>query len=340
MSEHLPAFETADSPARTALYAPWPPNARRSWGAGAIALVVGFYLVATIAMVVGQIAWTVSAHGAGVFSDPQAMTAALSDLPPPVIFFPLMLVLFLTWGGLSLAWVSGFERRGLSTIGFRAERAGRLFVNGAGLAIAAIIALSVTGLLIGLMAPVDVTEAAETADWWRLADPTVWLVIGGLAAFFFIQGGVEEIVFRGWLMSTLSARWGRIAGVGVTALVFALFHLQVFMSGFYMGLAALAGISMTGLFLGLLALRQGSLWGVIGLHGAFNAVSVIGPVSYMIASQPEATIGEAVSRVFEQATGMAASSGFQPQILAQALVFGTFSLFMLWRLTRTRRQAR
>ena len=30
---------------RAALYAPWPAGARRSWGAGAIALVIGFYLL-------------------------------------------------------------------------------------------------------------------------------------------------------------------------------------------------------------------------------------------------------------------------------------------------------
>lgn len=319
-------------PAKAALYAPWATGARPSWGWAAILLVLAFYLAATILYVLGQLVWIGASQGADVFTDPEALTAALGALPPAGVLFALLLLLFGGWGGLTLAWTGMFERRGLASIGLGHEKARARFLGGLAWAAAIIVALALAVGLIGLLFPVEITEDKAGADWSRLADPAIWLVFAGIAAFFVFQGGIEEVVFRGWLMSTLAARWGRTAGVIATTLAFTAFHVHVFLSGFANGLAALTGIFMTGLFLAVFALRQGSIWGVVGLHGGFNALTLLGPVAYALARQPETPVGEVIASVFEQATGMTGGAAFQPQALAQALVFGVLAvLFLVWR---------
>lgn len=322
---------------RRPLYTPWPPHARRSWGWAAIALVVVFYAAATLLYVVGQMSWLIATRGPGLLQNEVALTAALSALPPPGVLFALLFVLFASWGGLTLAWMAGFERRGLPSIGMQGERAGRQFFGGLVWAAVSVFLLGLAVFLIGLFFPVDMGEAIETAQWSRLADPGLWLIFAAIAVFFLIQGGIEEVIFRGWLMSTLAARWGRTAAVVASSLAFALFHVHVFMTGWANGLAAMLGITMTGLFLAVYALRQGSIWGVIGLHGGFNAIVYLSPVLHALASQPDTPAGQVISEVFQSATGMTGTPDFQPQALAQALVFGILAALFVMRLRKSRR---
>lgn len=319
---------------RIALYAPWPPGARRSWGWAAIGLVVAFYLTAAILYRTGQFGWLLATRGTGLLQNQAALSSALAQLPPPGVLFALLFVLFASWGALSLAWVARFERRGLASIGMGGWAAVRRFLGGLAWAIAAVFLLGLAVFLIGLAFPVEIGEALEQADWNRLADPALWLVFLGIAVFFLIQGAIEEVIFRGWLMSTLAARWGRRAAVIASSLAFALFHVHVLMSGVANGLAALLGITMTGLFLAVFALRQGSIWGVIGLHGGFNAIVYLSPVLHALASRPDTPAGQVIAEVFQSATGMTSAPGFQPQALAQALVFGALAAWFVFRLRK------
>lgn len=76
----------------------------------------------------------------------------------------------------------------------------------------------------------------------------------------------EEWLFRGLVQRVLVRRWGPVAGVGVTALLFVLLHpwnLRTFL--------AIGGL---GLLLGVLAHRRQSLTYSILLHAGFNLVAV------------------------------------------------------------------
>lgn len=316
------------------LYAAWPERARRSWGWAAILLVAGFYLLGAIGYALGQLAWLIASRGPGVLSEPGALQAGLANLPPAGVLFVLLFIQFAAWGGLTLLWMAGFERRGLATIGLGGKRAGARFFGGVLLAGAIILLLGLAVSIISVFWPVEATREFAEADWGRLADPGLWLLFLAIAVFFLFQGGVEELVFRGWLMSTLAARWGVAASVIVSSLVFALFHAHVFLSGLVNGATALLGIAMTGLFLALLAVRQGTIWGVVGLHGAFNALTLLSALAYELARRPDTPVGAVITGVFEQATGMEAGAAFQPQALAQALVFGALAVLLVWRMRR------
>ncbi len=83
---------------------------------------------------------------------------------------------------------------------------------------------------------------------------------------------VEEILFRGFFQSYLRRKLGVVWAVVLTALFFSLFHFSIDQS--WSNVVILSSLFILGLFLGYLYERQRSLWAPIGLHMAFNAISL------------------------------------------------------------------
>jgi membrane protease YdiL (CAAX protease family) len=90
--------------------------------------------------------------------------------------------------------------------------------------------------------------------------------VGVALVGWLIQGGVEEILFRGWLMGVVAARHRVWIGVVGSSATFGLLH--GLNPGF--GLLPLFNLCLYGLFMALWALKEGSLWGICGLHSAWN----------------------------------------------------------------------
>lgn len=76
----------------------------------------------------------------------------------------------------------------------------------------------------------------------------------------------EEILFRGFVMPGLMARWGVVGAVVASALIFSVFHLHP---------GVLLPIFITGLLLGALYHATGSLWPPILAHAGQNAVALL-----------------------------------------------------------------
>jgi hypothetical protein len=91
------------------------------------------------------------------------------------------------------------------------------------------------------------------------------LVLTSLLAL--VVGFGEEIIFRGYLQTRLIARYGEIAGLSLTAALFALTH--PFLAA-PQPLLYLATVLLVGLLLGILARGSGSLWAGISLHIFWN----------------------------------------------------------------------
>ncbi len=106
------------------------------------------------------------------------------------------------------------------------------------------------------------------------SDPTPMAVTGGSAigALLIVLGGwvvqasTEELVARGWLMSTLAARTNVPIAVIVSSLLFALLHIL----NENVSLLAMANIMLVGLFLAVYAIVEGGIWGAAGIHTAWN----------------------------------------------------------------------
>ncbi|WSG19505.1 CPBP family intramembrane metalloprotease [Nonomuraea sp. NBC_01738] len=71
---------------------------------------------------------------------------------------------------------------------------------------------------------------------------------------------------RGFLLPVIGARWGAVAGVGVSSLFFVVLHLL----NPGITLLSVVNIVLVGVLLSLYALFEGALWGVCLWHAAWN----------------------------------------------------------------------
>lgn len=111
---------------------------------------------------------------------------------------------------------------------------------------------------------VAVKHLKQVSSYPMLLATTVTVIV-------FLVPIVEELLFRGLLQSWLIAKWGIKKGIGLTSVIFALFHFS-----FSQGIAnieLIISLFILSCFLGFLYVKQRSLWASIGLHTTFNALS-------------------------------------------------------------------
>jgi membrane protease YdiL (CAAX protease family) len=77
---------------------------------------------------------------------------------------------------------------------------------------------------------------------------------------------VEELCYRGLWLRAIARRWGTVAGVLLSGLVFGLVHFELY---------ALPLLALFGIVLGTLAARTGRLGPGIWAHMAFNLTAVV-----------------------------------------------------------------
>ena len=155
-------------------------------------------------------------------------------------------------------WVKHYEEREFTSIGLPAVGATKgIFI----------------GALIGLAAFSLWVIGAYSFGAVMLEDAPSQLIgvsaIGGVllaSVGVLIAAVAEEVIFRGWALSTLSIRYSPIIGIIVTATVFGLPH------GLNDDINAigLVNVGLGGIMLALWALNDGNLWRVIGFHWLWN----------------------------------------------------------------------
>jgi membrane protease YdiL (CAAX protease family) len=269
----------------------------------------------------------IAASGGAPVGEGGAIDPAV-ELPTLVI---AILAQFPAWAALVIAWVVSFERRSLATAGFRGP--GALGKYGLGLAVGLGIALA-----LAIASPfVDPSAAMDTTDFdvSHLARPEWLVMLGGVVLMFLMQGACEEIAFRGWMMSSVAARWGLVGGVAMNIGTFGLFHIHVFASGLVAGGAAILALTVVGLFLSLWAIQERSIAGVCGVHGAFNAAIVVLGMVGTAGADPEASPGDVLLQTIREATALS-GDGSAAGAMLQLLVFAALSGLVWLRIRRTR----
>ncbi|GAC1363162.1 MAG: type II CAAX endopeptidase family protein [Ktedonobacteraceae bacterium] len=167
-----------------------------------------------------------------------------------ISFVPVLLAI--------LAWVAFVEKRPFWTLGL--ERAGAVTKYARGVLIGFIMfAISIGALaLFGTVAQGQGNPQQEGLN-----------ALGGVLLVYLgwtIQGPVEEVLCRGWLLQTQGARYRPWGGIIISSLVFALLH------SINSGFSAFAAVNLIlfGVFAALYVLYEGSLWGIFGWHAAWN----------------------------------------------------------------------
>ncbi len=246
----------------SAIFSDAPAKGWLPWGLLAPVLTVIFVLIPVLATLAPMAALGLVDDS----GDPIGTNGLIAFLLPP----------FALTGLLVLAWVRFVERRPLATIGLTGARPVRTFLIGLAIGAATILAVVVAiwlagGFAASAFAPAFLSPAA----------------LGGIAillAAFAVQASVEELLFRGWLLSLAARKFGLPVAVALSSITFAFLH-------FSPSQPLLMTVNML-LFSGFAccwAIRAGNVWGVMGWHVGWNWLLATGfelPVTGLDAGLP------------------------------------------------------
>lgn len=122
--------------------------------------------------------------------------------------------------------------------------------------------------LVVLQAPDRVSELAKLFESLKVqidSVPLVWKLI----ALALVPAACEEFFFRGFLQTAFRAEMSGSLAVGLSAILFGLFHVVVRDALFF---ERFAPTCFLGVVLGLVCLRTGSLWPGLLLHALHNSL--------------------------------------------------------------------
>src|SRR5690625_706926 len=189
------------------------------------------------------------------------------------------LAIFLLASG---ALIRGVDRRRFAALGLRVDARAVLALL-AGMVIALLVLLLAAGLahLFDLGRMPDLTGAPEGE-----VEPLWFLLLYIFLYAFVLQGIGEEVLFRGYLMTSLARR--PMAAVLVSAGAFSIFHLisdggQQNALEHVLYLAIPLGFSLSAAFL---AIKLRSVWAAVGIHGGFHVVNGFGQGAGIVSDGP------------------------------------------------------
>ena len=152
-------------------------------------------------------------------------------------------------------WTRKVEKRPIRTLGFYKENFLSNLLKGFGLGLALFL-LTLLGL---------VALGQYRLESIHLNPYSLTFVVFTIP-FWILQGTAEEVVARAWLLPQLASRTNLKLAVLISSLFFTLLH---------MGNSGLTPLSLVNLFLfgvamALYLLKTDTVWGVAGIHGAWN----------------------------------------------------------------------
>jgi membrane protease YdiL (CAAX protease family) len=178
--------------------------------------------------------------------------------------FCVFLVLpFAGMGTAIWAWSRYVERRSLATLGLVGADRLRKHLTGiaVGIGMAGLVVLSIWlagGYISGDLFP-------------AFASPVSLFWIAVLLVGFTLQSGVEEFIFRGWVLSAATRRWNVPGGFIASSVAFTLLHITPRSHA-----RELVMTFVFGIFACAWAWRVGSIWGVMGWHAGWNWFTGVG----------------------------------------------------------------
>lgn len=105
-------------------------------------------------------------------------------------------------------------------------------------------------------------DTGGTSGLSALAIGSAIIVFGG----WMVQGAAEELLTRGLVLPVFGVRFGAIAGILVSSILFMILHLL----NANISPIALLNLFLFGVFAALFALFEGGLWGIFAIHSIWN----------------------------------------------------------------------
>ena len=228
---------------RVALFSPEPARGWLPWLWLSPILMILFNAVPVVAMD----GWMQSRHWSAPNGDPIGLAGLHALLW--IGFAPTLLAV--------LTWVRFVERRSLASIGLTGPAPLKTFLRGL------IIGIGTISLVVLAIWSAGGMQAAGIGPAWR--SPVGLMQIGLLLLGFTFQASVEEVIFRGWLLSVLARKSNIVLAVLLVSLTFTFLHYSP-----HQPLLIVMGSFLFSLFACTWALRTGSVWGVMGWHTGWN----------------------------------------------------------------------
>lgn len=153
------------------------------------------------------------------------------------------------------AWVRWMEKRPIRSLGFFKGHIWLEILKGWGLGTLILMLSFLAIYLAGGLTFVGV-------DWsW-----STLLFVLSLIPFWFLQGGTEELLTRGWLLPILANKTNLAFALAISSSIFGLMHL----GNSHVTLLSVLSIILSGILMALYMLKTDNIWGVAGLHAAWN----------------------------------------------------------------------
>ena len=148
------------------------------------------------------------------------------------------------------------EKRPITSMGFRKEGMIKEYLKG----------LLLGFILISLVVGIEVlTGSLKITGFSNLSFTSILIIIVFMIGFF-IQSAEEEIMLRGYFLTTLGVNNSIPVAIIVSSFGFSLLH--IFNDGF--GIISLINIALIGVFFGLYYIQTDNIWGVAAIHGIWN----------------------------------------------------------------------
>lgn len=158
---------------------------------------------------------------------------------------------------LTLLYCKYVEKRTIRSVGFNSRIFD--FLTGAGIAIILLVLIIGVGCIVGSIVYIGTGE--ETDLFWLIA-----FMVGLL-----IQSSAEEVMCRGFLMTSLLEKIPIPTAVFFSSLAFALPHFgTLFEAESLYIIIGIVNLFLISALLSLLVLHRGNLWIACGLHGIWN----------------------------------------------------------------------
>lgn len=198
-------------------------------------------------LVFGSLAWLI---GLVLDISLSGMTAIFNSLHVQLLCFGVVAA------GLMI-WVKFVEKRPISSLGFFKMKGGVLKEIAKGWLVGTVL-FSVAVLFSYLFGGVTFVGVD-----FSLASLCFILT---LAPLWFVQGGTEELLTRGWLLPLVNRRCNLAVAVGVSSFLFGLMHL----GNAHVTFLSMLDLILSGILMALYMLKTDNIWGVAALHGAWN----------------------------------------------------------------------
>ncbi len=177
-----------------------------------------------------------------------------------------------------------------------------------------------------VVAGIWIAGGYEARGFFRaFSSPSALAKIGGLLVCFEVQSSVEEIFFRGWLLSALARKLNIVLSVVLTSAVFTFLHY-----GRHQPWLVTLVSFLFSLFACSWALKSGDIWGVMGWHSGWNWLLAVGfEVSI---TGLDARLPALLVRLIPSGPAFLTGGADGPEgSFLSALLLAAGSVFLIWR---------